>query len=542
MRFGVCGPLQVQAADGIRLPIGTRKQGLVLALLLVNANRPVTLQELVDEVWPDAPPVSAVANVRGYAGWWRRLFDSAEPGRGRLVRDNAGYLLSIDTDELDLKTFAGHAAAGRDAWRAGDAKVAAARFVESLACWRGPMLAGLPHGPVLAARCAAAHEERLAVLEELAYVYLEGDEPRAAANLLHDHVRVQPLRERARLLLMRALYRLGDAPAALATYREGRAVLSEQLGLEPGAELQRLHQVIVAGEPDRSTRSPVSVAAPAPAERPVPAQLPLDVFGFTGRASELRQLDTLLAAAHEQPTAVVISAIAGTAGVGKTATAVHWAHRVREEFPDGQLYVNLRGFDPTGTPVPPAQAVRGFLDAFDVPASRIPADLDAQIGLYRSLLANRRVLVILDNARDADQVRPLLPGSPGCLVLVTSRNRLAGLVAGEGARSITLDLLTPAEAHALLARRLGADRVAAEPDAAEEIITRCARLPLALAIIAARAATRPRLTLAALAAELSDARHALDVLADDDPVTDVRAVFAASYRALSGPAARLFRL
>jgi len=239
---------------------------------------------------------------------------------------------------------------------------------------------------------------------------------------------------------------------------------------------------------------------------------------------------------------VAICAVSGTAGVGKTALAVHWAHRVAGRFPDAQLYVNLRGFDPAGAALDPGQALRRFLDAFGVPAARIPADLDAQAGLYRSLLAGKRVLVVLDNARSAEQVRPLLPGAPGCLAIVTSRDQLAGLVATEGARPLALDLLTAADARKLLVRRLGADRAAGEPEAVEAIITACARLPLALTIAAARAATSPGFPLAAIAAELQESGSALDPLDGGDLATDVRAVSSWSYHALSAGVARLFRL
>ena len=227
---------------------------------------------------------------------------------------------------------------------------------------------------------------------------------------------------------------------------------------------------------------------------------------------------------------------------GKTALAVHWAHAVADRFGDGQLYVNLRGFHPGASAMTSAEALRGFLDALGVPAERVPAGLDAQAALYRSLLADRRVLVLLDNARDAEQVRPLLPGSPRCLVVITSRNQLSGLVATEGAHPLALDLLSPTEARQLLAHRLGDARVAAEPDAVEEITVRCARLPLALAVAAARAATEPQLPLTALARELRTTRGALDAFADEDPLADARAVFSSSYRTLSKPAATLFRL
>lgn len=226
---------------------------------------------------------------------------------------------------------------------------------------------------------------------------------------------------------------------------------------------------------------------------------------------------------------------------GKTALAVHWAHRVAERFPDGQLYVNLRGFHPSGA-MSPAEAIRGFLDAYAVPPDRIPEGLDAQAALYRSLLADKRALVLLDNARDAEQVRPLLPGAPDCLAVVTSRNPLTGLVVTEGARPLVLELLSPGEAREFLIRRLGAARVEAEPAATDAIITRCARLPLALAVVAARAATRPCLPLPELARQLDAARGGLSGFAGEDPLTDARVVFSWSYHTLSAEAADLFRL
>ncbi len=267
----------------------------------------------------------------------------------------------------------------------------------------------------------------------------------------------------------------------------------------------------------------------------IPRQLPAAVAGFAGRAAELKALTGLLEEAALPGGTVVISAIDGTAGIGKTALSVQWAHQVADRFPDGQLYVNLRGFDPAGPPMTPDEAIRGFLDAFEVPAAPNSVSLDTQAARYRSLLAGRRVLVVLDNARDTDQVRPLLPGSPGCCVVVTSRNRLTSLIT-DGARPLPVDLLTDTDARQLLARRLSAARVEAEPQAVQQIITRCARLPLALSIVAARAAARPDFPLAALAEELRDAEGRLQAL---DRVT---AVFSWSYEQLSDPAARLFRL
>ena len=274
-----------------------------------------------------------------------------------------------------------------------------------------------------------------------------------------------------------------------------------------------------------------------------PAQLPPGIPDLVGREEELAALDSLLApAGPDRRTALPIAAISGTAGVGKTALAIHWAHRTRHTFPDGQLHVDLRGFGPVGQPMAAAAALRGFLDALGVGAERTPSTLDEQVALYRSLLDGRRMIVLLDNARDVEQVRPLLPGSADCLVVVTSRHRLTGLVASHGARPLVLDVLDGGAARRLLAARIGASRVAADPAAVDEIVRRCAQLPLALGVVAARAATHPALALSALVTELSRAPRGLDGIDGGDPVTDVRAVFSSSYQALSGRGRRLFRL
>jgi tetratricopeptide (TPR) repeat protein/transcriptional regulator with XRE-family HTH domain len=274
----------------------------------------------------------------------------------------------------------------------------------------------------------------------------------------------------------------------------------------------------------------------------VPRQLPATATGFTGRAAELQALTRILDDGDRTPGTVVISAIGGTAGIGKTALALHWAHQVAGRFGDGQLYVNLRGFDPSGVPASPEEAIRGFLDALGVPPGKIPPQFDAQAGMYRSLVADRKMLIVLDNARDDQQVRPLLPASPGCLVVVTSRSELAGLAATDGARLLSLDVLTRPEAIELLTIRIGADRTRAEPDATAEITGLCACLPLALAVAAARVAAWPSFPLSALAAELRDSASRLDALDHGDPSASVRAVFSWSYQQLSGEAARMFRL
>jgi tetratricopeptide (TPR) repeat protein/DNA-binding XRE family transcriptional regulator len=306
-------------------------------------------------------------------------------------------------------------------------------------------------------------------------------------------------------------------------------LLADAFGLAGGErETFRL-----ATEPPPVTPPSQELPAAAPgAGRPVPAQLPPGVPGFAGRVGELRALDGRSGA---------VAAIMGPGGVGKTALAVHWAHRIAGEFPDGQLYVNLRGFDPSGRVMDPAEAVRGFLDALGVPPDQIPVGPDAQAARYRGLLAGRRVIVVLDNARDAEQVRPLLPGTATALVVVTSRDQLTGLLATDGVHPLALDVLSLGESRDLLVRRLGDDRVTAEPGAVREIIAACARLPLALSIAAARA-RQTGFPLAALAAELGEVSQRLNVLDAGDPVSDVRAVFSWSYATLSPPAAQLFRL
>jgi tetratricopeptide (TPR) repeat protein/DNA-binding XRE family transcriptional regulator len=307
-------------------------------------------------------------------------------------------------------------------------------------------------------------------------------------------------------------------------------LLADALALDP----RRREQLLAAARDD-----PAPAVEPfPPSSAAVPRQLPCAVAGFTGRAAQLKELTGLL----DRNDTMVISAINGTAGVGKTALAVHWSHQVADRFPGGQLYVNLRGFDPSGEPVQPAEAIRGFLDALGVPAERIPAGLAAQAALYRSELADRRVLVVLDNARDTSQVRPLLPGSAQCLTVVTSRDRLDGLIVNEGAHAVPLDLMTTAEADDLLASRLGPERLAGEPRAVGDLVGLCVHLPLALSIVAARATLTPALSLSELAQQLHDVRDRLTALDIGDTSLNLSAVFSWSYRTLSAAAARMFRL
>ena len=540
MELRVLGQVQIWAADRA-VAVGPPQQCAVLAALAVDAGRPVSVEALVARVWGPVAPPGARRTLHTYVTRIRRLLERSDTAGTQseqvVLHSAAGYVLDIDRLRVDLHRFRDLVGRAGESHCAGDRRAAMLR--EALDLWRGEPLAGLSGRWVERTREMWRQQHLDAVLA-WAQAELQVGNPAVVVGPLIDLLDEHPLVEPLTGALMEALHAAGRDAEALDRYAATCRRLAADLGVDPGSALRGLHVAILRGELDRVAPAPLSAASPA--ARHVPAQLPPDVYGFAGRGVELGQLDILLDAAAEQPTAVVISALSGTAGVGKTALAVHWAHRVVDRFGDGQLYLNLRGFDAGGSVMSPAEAVRAFLDAFEVPPQRVPAGLDAQIGLYRSLLAGRRVLVVLDNVRDADQVRPLLPGGPGCLVVVTSRNQLSSLIAAEGARPITLDLLSVDEARQLLTRRLGAARVAAELPAVDEVIVRCARLPLALAIVAARAAIHPDLPLARLADELRDARGSLDAFAGAEAAIDARLVFSWSYHALSPGASRLFRL
>jgi len=529
------GPVQLWVGDR-PVDLGPEKQRTVLAALLFDVDQPVSTETLIDRLWGARPPASARSGLYSYITRLRHALDGAGNGGGpplRLDHNGGGYRLEVEGHRVDLHRFQTLVRRAREA--DGDDERRVAMLDEAVRLWHGEALADL--------RCEWAQRMRGLLAQQrldavLLWATLQLRLGRAAPlitvlrPLVVDHPLVEPLAAR----LMEALRLDNRAAEALDCYATTRRELVSQLGVEPGPELRRLHQEIL--EQDRSV---VRLEPPPP---PVsrPAQLPPAVPCFVGRRREIAQLDSTLDGGADPPAATVIRGLWGSAGVGKTALALHWAHRAAGHFDAGQLYVNLRGFDPAGSPLDPAVAVRAFLDALDVPPERIPTNLDAQVGLYRSLLAGKRFLVVLDNAATADQVRPLLPGSPGCMALVTSRNQLSGLVTAEGAHAITLDTLSVDEANELLATRIGPDRVAAEAVPTREIIGHCAGLPLALAVVAARAKAHPTFPLASLATGLAEARGSLDAFADADPTVDVRAVFSWSYDALTPAAARLFRL
>ena len=524
------GPVDV-LADGASRPVSGLRRAAVLATLALHPGQVVSTDRLVDAVWGDRAPPTAATTLQNHVSYLRRLL-----GRKAAIRARPpGYLLDLGDDGTDVQLAERLLRRGRES---ADPVLGAAHLHAALALWRGRPLADLAGLAWLEEQAVRLDLLGVQVRRALFEARLAAGEHETVVPDLEQMVAQRPLDEQVQAQLMLALYRSGRQADALAAGRALRQALDEELGIEPSQLVRDLETAIL--RQDRALDTPARRIAPA--SMPVPAQLPPAVPAFAGRRAELASLDALLSGLGASPAAVVISALSGTAGVGKTALAVHWAHRVTAHFPDGQLYVNLQGFAPAGAAVAPGEAVRGFLEAFGVPAERVPADLPARAGLYRSVLAGQRVLVVLDNARDVEQVRPLLPGSPGCLAIVTSRNQLTSLIAAEGAHPLTLGLLPAADARDLLTRRLGAGRVAGEPDAVTDIIAGCARLPLALTIAAARAAARAGFPLTVFAAELRDATRALDPLHGGDLATDVRAVFSWSYRALTPDAARLFRL
>ena len=556
MDFGLLGPLVVR--DGTRyVPVSAPRQRVLLAALLLSAGRVVGLDALAEVLWDGQPPAGARGALHSAV---QRLRSTLGPsGAGLIETRPPGYLIRVDDGEFDVREFSVLAARGHAAAAAGTWAQAARLLREALGLWRGDPLADVPSQLLRDREAAPIEDQRRQALVTRIDADLHLGRPGAVVAELRQLVTAHPLQEQFHAQLMLSLYRSGRPADALAAYQDVRRVLAGELGIDPGPELRLLHQRILAADSELllavdgelSGSAPAALISPAASSRSgpgaareavVPRQLPAATRHFTGRAEALKALAALAAEAAEARTGTVISVIDGTAGIGKTTLALHFAHQVAERFPDGQLYVNLRGFDPAGPPIAPVEAIRLFLDALAVPAARIPAGLDAQAGLYRSLLAGQRMLVLLDNARDVDQVRPLLPASAGCLVIVTSRSQLTSLVAAEGAAPLTLDVLTDAEAQELLSRRLGPERVADYPGAAGELIQLCARLPLALSIAAARTASQPGLSLAALTADLRDARGRLDTLDAGHAAANVRAVLSWSYQQLGAPAARLFRL
>ncbi|MGH3188057.1 MAG: BTAD domain-containing putative transcriptional regulator [Streptosporangiaceae bacterium] len=536
LEFSLLGTLRV-SRDGAAVSIPPGRQRALLAALLLGGGQLLQADELIEVLWDVHPPASAHASLRNYV---MRLRDAlGDSGHTQIRTQARGYAISVDTDDLDVSRFEALLRAARLAMRAGAWEQAATRARAGLSLWRGEPLTGVESEALARREVPRLAELRVQALEVRLDADLRLGGHAEAVPELRRLVGVHPLREQLHALLMLALYRSGRRADALAAYRDARQALSAERRSEPGTRLRELHQQILLGDPV------LAVPVPAPASDGgaapvVPRALPVAVPHFTGRQDELAMLTGLLGQpAGQAPGIAVISALGGTPGMGKTALAVHWAHQVAQRFPDGQLYVNLRGYD-LGSPAPPEAALAGFLRALGMSAQDIPAGVDECAARYRGLLAGRRMLVLLDNARSVEQVRPLLPASAGCVAVVTSCDAMAGLVAREGARRIELDLLPLADAAGLLRALIG-ERATADPGATRALAQACSRLPLALRVAAERVAATPDTPLSGLVAELAEERLGLDP-PDGDQRTAVRAVLSWSYRQLPEAAARAFRL
>ncbi|MEO3743528.1 BTAD domain-containing putative transcriptional regulator [Plantactinospora sp. B5E13] len=516
MRFGVLGPLRVRLDTGAEVVLRSRHQRTVLGTLLVGAGQVVAVDRLVEVLWADRPPASYASNLQTYVSRLRERLPGVT-----IDHSGDGYLLRVGPDDLDVLVFRREIGLGRAAMAAGDPGTAARRFRAGLRQWRGRPLADLSVPP-LEPELARWELDRTGAQEECVDAELAagGDLGTVLAEL-HRMVAEQPLRERSHAQLMLALARAGRRADALAAYRHARNLLVTELGLEPGPELRRAHRAVLHGE------EPVAVGSAPESGTPFPVcQLPPAAPGFVGRADRIERIARLL----EPGVGVVpVVAVSGQPGVGKTALAVTVAHRLRGRFPDGQLFVHLAGA--SAAPRDPAGVLADLLRSLGVPGTAVPQNLTALAAVYRARLADRRILVVLDDAATAAQVRPLLPGTPGSAVLVTSRRRLSDLI---DARHVPVGPLTDRETRDLLAHVVGPDRVAGEPVPAARIAAACGNLPLAVRIAGTRLATRSW-PLAVLADRLDDERRRLDELAAGDQ--QVRASLALSVRALS-PAAR----
>lgn len=537
----VLGPVRVDGPAGPANLVGARQRAVV-GLLALHAGTTLPQWRLVDGLWGDDPPRTAVKSLHSHIARVRQAL--AACGRpNALITREPGYLLVAGPEQVDAGRFEAATRQARAALAAGAAGQAARLLREALALWRDDVaMAGADLRGWGVAEVDRLAEARLVAAEDLWEAELRLGRPAEAIGEIERLLVGHPLRERLVGLLMLARYRAGRPAEALAAYQRLRARLADELGVDPGPGLVRLHAQVLRRDPelDRSptTGPEAEPARPAgePPAAPRPAQLPAPVGHFTGRDRQLAALDTLLA---EPGTGTRIAVITGLAGMGKTALAVQWAHRVADRFPDGQLFLDLRGHEPDSA-LTPAAALSHLLRALGVPADRVPAEPDEQAGLYRSLLHDRRVLVVLDNAGGAGTVLPLVPAAAGALLLVTSRRALAALTTHHAVTTVDLDALAGGEAVGLLRRVLGAARVEREPGPAAELARLCGGMPLALRIAAAKLVGRPDQRLQELVTALAG-QGRLAALSVDGDTRSVRTVFASAYRALSPPAARLFR-
>ncbi|MEV0154306.1 tetratricopeptide repeat protein [Micromonospora sp. NPDC050686] len=527
MEFRILGAVEAWAG-GKRANLGSRKQRLVLAVLLLEANHLVPLDRLVDLVWGERAPASARASVQTLVSRLRAAFRQVGDGPS-IVGRGAGYVVHVDPLLIDAHRFTTlvlAAGASRD-------EPAVGLFDKALALWHGEPLAGVASTDVAERLCGHLREARWTALEDRVAAQLRLGGGRQLLAELTGIVAEHPLRQRLVGQLMLALHRDGRTAAALDAYRTLRTRLADELGLDPAPELVRLESAILRADPalDPATRSRTA----SPPEPVRPAQLPHDAIGFAGRAEELARLDAGL----RSPSGPKIWVISGTAGVGKTALAVQWAHRNRDKFPGGQLYLDLRGFDAEHSPLSAAAGLLQLLSGLGADSRLIPADLDGRTALFRSLLADERVLLVLDNVRDAAQVNALIP--PAGTVILTSRQRLGDLIASTGAQTVSLSVLAAADSRRLLEAALGVDQVAAEASAAAKLAHLCGHLPLALRIAVANIVAVPKAEITGLVQELSDGDRLAGLTVDGAEESAVTRAFASSYKALPAEHRRLFR-
>jgi DNA-binding SARP family transcriptional activator len=556
--IGALGPIALTGAGptmGIRSP-ATRIVTAVLALRLGHA---IPVRDLVDLLWTD-PPQTCRDLVQGHVAAVRRLLRAAGADPAGLRRVGDGYLLEPEPWISDIAAFEALSARARTAARDGRIVDAVDGYRSALACWRGPAAADCPPPVRLHPDVVAADLRRTEAATDLADVSLAAGRCGDVVSALRAVHAQDPLNEALAARLIRVLSGAGEQGTALALFDSVRRRLDDELGVRPGPELAAAHLAVLRADPPSvGTRDPAGRTAAIPTSSAAhvvhlaapsrPAQLPGGTPHFAGRRDAIHVLDRIAALQPDQDlldgpparTSPALAVITGQPGVGKTALALHWAHRAAARYPDGQLYANLRGFHPDGVALHPAAALGAFVSALGTAPGALPADTDVLAAHFRGLVAGRRILIVLDNARDAEQVRPLLPGSPSCLVLITSRNRLLGLVA-DGAEPVPIGPLSDEESRELLALRLGRSRMERERQPIRELVSMAAGLPLALGIVAANAAARPARPMAAMVPQVrADATGGLAALADGDPGTDPRAVFSWSYRALSAGAAALFR-
>jgi DNA-binding SARP family transcriptional activator len=537
VRYILLGTVRALRGD-TELNLGPPKRLALFSLLLLRAPGPVSLNDAVDVLWPDEPPASAVNVVHRHIGSLRKILEPGLHSRTNaehLARAADGYRLLVDASASDLLRFRDLRAQAQLAVKAGDPEQAAHDFTAALRLWRSPVVAdgtSVAQHPVF----TSVGHEFVATVKEATDVVL-ASAPALTEDVLsalRGAVERHPFDEALHSRIIAALAATGRQAEALRQFETIRRTLADELGVEPGVELRAAHH--------RLLRRKLSAEADRPAARPDAAggraHLPPDSVPFVGRQEALNQGLRLTPPDDGSESPASIVALCGMAGVGKTTLAVHWAHRTAERFPDGQLYVDLQGYHSSQPPLDPCQAMSALLDALGFPRDRT-AGAAALNSAYLSALAGRRLLIVLDDAQDCEQVRPLLPAAPGCLAIVTSRRRLEGLTVTHNAQIITLNAMTRQESLQFLERRLGTDRVKAERASAEEVVDLCGGLPLALAVAGARALSRPRFPLASLASQLRDG---LVALSSQDARTDARSAFRRSYEALSTAAATLFRL